>query len=62
MEQLLLESLKIGGPVALLIILGFFERKAVLEKHSAILEEFIGIAQENTKALSTLTELIRNKL
>lgn len=61
-EQIILEILKVGGPVALLIILGYVERKSMLDRHGAQLEKFIEVSQKNIETMKELVTLVREKL
>lgn len=61
-EQIILEIFKVGGPVALLIILGYIERKSMLDRHGSQQEKFIEVSQKNIETMRELITLVREKL
>lgn len=62
MEQMILESMKVGGPVALLIVLGYLERKSMLDRHAQQLERFIKVTQDNVDAMNRLVSLVKDEI
>lgn len=62
MEQIIVEVFKVGGPVALLIILGHLERKNMMDRHGTQLQLFIEISNKNVETMKELVTLVKEKL
>lgn len=61
-NALLMEALKAGGPVVLLIVLGYFERKSILDRHYKVMESFIGVVTQHGESLREVITLLRERL
>lgn len=62
MNELITELLKTGGPVALLIVLGFFERRALIDKHYRHMESFNMSLVRLTEVIKELATVVKERL
>jgi hypothetical protein len=62
LNTILMEALKVGGPVALLIVLGYFERKSILDRHYEAMKLYNEALEKHGDAIKELVIIIRERL